>query len=328
MRQERENISASAKDKAPKTPGILTGLSRLVHSVAGRSRLGELLVAKGMLSPAELRQVLRLQKSSGTTIGQICLQKKLVTRSQLGMTVIQQNLLRGLAASILFMTSFTLNTGSAKAGIKDVAARIALTAEFDQARLGPVKAYPGLFGTTEKRSHNLKPFTKWTGMFERFDRELNARTNMQNIKEWQADLISFKGLDLKNMADRVNDMVNDIPYIVDSRNWGKSDYWATPVEFLERGGDCEDFAIAKYAALRSLGVPEERMRLAIVHDNVKDIPHAVLVVYTNQGAYVLDNQTSHMIRADEAGRYRPIFSINRTAWWLHSSPEGTVLASR
>jgi predicted transglutaminase-like cysteine proteinase len=141
-------------------------------------------------------------------------------------------------------------------------------------------------------------------------------------------LENFQGLSLKQMADRVNDMMNERPYISDKRNWGQTDYWATPVEFMKRGGDCEDFAIAKYAALRTLGVPEERLRLAIVQDTQKNIPHAVLVVYTDQGAVLLDNQIKTLVDAERAGRYRPIYSINRQAWWLHSTPDSTRIASR
>lgn len=137
----------------------------------------------------------------------------------------------------------------------------------------------------------------------------------------------YQGDSLYNMAYGVNDLINRQTYITDNRNWGKSDYWATPVEFLTRGGDCEDFAIAKYTALRALGVPEERLRVAIVHDEIKDIPHAVLIVYTEKGAVMLDNQMDKPVKTSETSRYRPIFSINRTAWWLHTKPQNTVIAS-
>jgi predicted transglutaminase-like cysteine proteinase len=53
----------------------------------------------------------------------------------------------------------------------------------------------------------------------------------------------------------------------------------------------------------------------------------VLVVYTDEGAYILDNQSRSMLSATNGGRYRPIFSINRTAWWLHTAPARTILAS-
>jgi predicted transglutaminase-like cysteine proteinase len=122
--------------------------------------------------------------------------------------------------------------------------------------------------------------------------------------------------------------MNEKPYILDNKNWGKSDYWGTPIEFMQRGGDCEDFAIAKYTALRALGVPEERLRIAIVQDTYKNIPHAVLAVYTEDGLFILDNQIKTLVSAESTGRYRPIFSINRTAWWLHNEPDTTRVASR
>lgn len=132
------------------------------------------------------------------------------------------------------------------------------------------------------------------------------------------------------MAESVNAMMNRKKYIVDNKNWGKSDYWATPIEFMARGGDCEDFAIAKYVALRALGVPEEDLRVAIVHDMKKNIPHAILVVYSEKGALILDNQLPDARPAEQIHHYRPIFSINRQGWWLHTAPKGnenTVVAS-
>ena len=143
----------------------------------------------------------------------------------------------------------------------------------------------------------------------------------------QVELGTMHGLSLYEKAEAVHDMMNRTNYITDNKNWGKSDYWATPVEFLERGGDCEDFAIAKYTALSMLGVPEERLRLAIVHDKAKDIPHAVLVVYTERGSYILDNQFETLVNAQYGERYRPIYSINREGWWLHTQPKATLVAS-
>jgi predicted transglutaminase-like cysteine proteinase len=210
-------------------------------------------------------------------------------------------------------------------GIKDIPARIAINASAD---FNKVSAYPGLFGTSEKSSDRLKPFTKWSDMFDRFENQLDGASSRAVIKRLQNDLTAVRGQSIKKMAAFVNNMMNAVPYIKDSNNWGQSDYWATPIEFMQRGGDCEDYAIAKYTALRALGVPEERLRLAIVHDTLKNIPHAVLVVYTDSGSYVLDNQEDQMISAMEAGRYRPIFSINREAWWLHTAEDdGTRLAS-
>jgi predicted transglutaminase-like cysteine proteinase len=101
------------------------------------------------------------------------------------------------------------------------------------------------------------------------------------------------------------------------------------MEFMKNGGDCEDFAITKYVSLRALGVPEERMRLVVLQDMQKNIPHAVLVVYTENGPVVLDNQIKRAMPVEKISHYKPIFSINRDSWWLHTKPRGnvTVVAS-
>jgi predicted transglutaminase-like cysteine proteinase len=47
--------------------------------------------------------------------------------------------------------------------------------------------------------------------------------------------------------------------------WGQVDYWASPLEMLDKGsGDCEDYAIAKYFSLLGLGVPVAKLRMVYV----------------------------------------------------------------
>jgi LDH2 family malate/lactate/ureidoglycolate dehydrogenase len=47
--------------------------------------------------------------------------------------------------------------------------------------------------------------------------------------------------------------------------WGQVDYWASPLETLNKGeGDCEDYAIAKYFTLLAAGVPGSRLRMVYV----------------------------------------------------------------
>ena len=307
-----------------KHTGVLSRLKILMN----RNRLGELMVLKGLLTPRELKQALSYQKTHQGNLGQILLQNRMVSRSDLYKTLAQQLSLRCVTAlvTIFIGVAATGIKPVRAAGIKDIPAQIKLTRTANP-NITPIKAYPALFGSEEKRSHNLDPFTKWTGMFSRFETAIKGARHEQVIREWHGNLQDLQGLPLDMMASRVNDLVNSQRYIIDSRNWGQSDYWETPVEFFTRGGDCEDFAIAKYASLRILGVPEERLRIAIVHDKQKNIPHAVLIVYTDEGAMVLDNQEKQMRPASRVNRYRPIFSINRNAWWLHSRPTATILAS-
>lgn len=309
------------------------GILQTLKSYIDRNRLGELLVLNGQISSGELKTALKQQKKSRQPLGEVLINTGAITANRLRFELGRQMALRFIAAFILCFVSLTsFQVKKAKASkIKDLPAQVYLV-NAGHGTLSNLSAQYNLFGSEEKASYNLKPFTKWIGMFERFEKDIKSRHAQHDMNQWKAELAQFKGLPLHIMAARINDMINKVPYITDDRNWSKSDYWATPVEFLERGGDCEDFAIAKYTALRALGVPEERLRVAIVHDKIKNIPHAVLAVYTDQGVYVLDNQVKNIINASHLERYRPIYSINRTAWWLHSAPQSggsvnTVIAS-
>jgi predicted transglutaminase-like cysteine proteinase len=305
--------------------GILSKFKALLE----RNRLGELMVMNGHLTTGELRYALARQKSTRQNLGHILLEENLISRSDLYSVLAQQWAFRALAGATALIIAFScMGTKSAKAGsIKDVPAQMSLVSTANSA-FAPVSAYPAIFGAAEKRSGNLDPFTKWTTMFNRFERAMNQSSGKQVINDWKADLEPIKGQSIRNMAERVNTLINQVDYVEDNRNYGQSDYWATPVEFFNRGGDCEDYAIAKYVSLRALGVPEDRMRIAIVQDLQKDIPHAVLIVYAEDGgAMVLDNQNKRALNAASYDRYKPIFSINRTAWWLHTEPDTTRLAS-
>ncbi len=304
--------------------GIFTKLKAYLD----RSRLGELLVLKGIITTQQLRLALSQQKETEKPLGQIFLENAMISKRQLTFILGRQISVR-CAAMLMFCTLSMMNVNSKKARadvVRDIPAAISVaspTTDFTK-----VAAYPALFGSHEKKSVSLKAFTKWTSMFERFDRSMTSSSSHRMMQQWKENLSGFQNLPLRDMADEVNALMNQKKYKSDRKNWGKSDYWATPVEFYKNGGDCEDYAIAKYTALRALGVPDNRLRLAIVHDKIKNIPHAVLVVYTDQGAYILDNQVKQMRSASRVDRYRPIFSINRQAWWLHTASKSrTILAS-
>ncbi|MGH1456716.1 MAG: transglutaminase-like cysteine peptidase [Alphaproteobacteria bacterium] len=305
--------------------GVLSSIKTLFD----HNRLGDLLVLKGYISSDDLKNALSLQKIGNEPLGKILIETGQITRFQLLNLLFGQRILRVSAAVFLYGASLTaISKKSYAETIQDVPARImlaSLDSTFDDLR-----EYPALFGASEKRSSNLKAFTKWSDMFKRFDADLNTEQGKKIAQNLKTQISSLKGSSVYETANAVNSFMNQKKYIVDNKNWGKSDYWATPIEFMARGGDCEDFAIAKYAALRALGVPENRMRILILQDQKKNVPHAVLTVYTEKGPMILDNQIKQMKSANSIHHYKPIFSINRTAWWLHTTPKeptSTVIAS-
>ena len=187
--------------------------------------------------------------------------------------------------------------------------------------------YPNLFGTTEIQSASVSLFPKWQGALSRYfdERRLadapceSTLFNRCHLREWNAFLASLRGYDAMTQIGAVNDYMNTRRYIIDPRNYGVPDYWATPLQFLTRNGDCEDYAIAKYLSLRALGFEAAEMRIVVLQDLNLRIAHAILVVYRQGRALVLDNQVRGVIPAETIRHYRPIYSINEEHWWRHRS---------
>jgi predicted transglutaminase-like cysteine proteinase len=190
----------------------------------------------------------------------------------------------------------------------------AVTADVQLAAISPGQ----LFGATAKHSSSLKAFPKWRGMLRLFKEELKSCGPGQCKKaEWYAIIDRLRDKDLMAQLREINAEMNKKRYVPDRVNWNLPDYWATPFQFLQKGGDCEDFAIAKYLALRGLGVPVEDMRIVVLRDFNARVDHAVLAVYVNRNTYILDNRTSKAVPASVIQRYQPVYSINENGWWLY-----------
>jgi len=191
----------------------------------------------------------------------------------------------------------------------------------------------GLFGTREVFSANLTAFTKWDGVVVRTERDLAAAPAAAcgndgpepacAAARWRSFVAELKTLPLRERVERANAVLNRVRYVPADVNWHDPNHWETPYEFLARGGQCQDYAIAKFMALEESGVPDSALRLAVVHDTYSGADHAVAIVYVEGEALVLDNLVAD-VRPDRAiDRYVPYYSINREGWWYHL-PERTA----
>lgn len=111
----------------------------------------------------------------------------------------------------------------------------------------------------------------------------------------------------------VNIFFNRLPFLADLRHWGVEDYWASPAEaFASNGADCEDFSIAKYYALKELGVPIQRLRITYVKAVRLDQAHMVLAYYPEPNAVplILDNLEDWVRPASERADLIPVYSFN------------------
>lgn len=189
-------------------------------------------------------------------------------------------------------------------------------------------ASPSFFNSQEVRSDNLKPFAKWTGALERYDKEKvqaaklqgdcsSSQFNRCHYEQWVKFLVALKGKGKMAQAQAVNDFMNRAHYVTDDANWGEKDFWETPGEFIAKFGDCEDYAIAKFMSLRLLGFTDDEMRVVAVKDLNLKVGHAILVVFIDGKVHVLDNQIKQMVEASRIRHYQPVFSINASSWWRH-----------
>ena len=169
--------------------------------------------------------------------------------------------------------------------------------------------------------------SKWTNVLRRSwatqplaDRACARRVGRDcRLGQWQAFIGGSQALRPREQIRQVHGYVNRFGYREDQDTWGKSDYWAAPGEFFARGGDCEDYAIAKYLSLKQLGFDPENMRILVLRDTRRRLMHAVLLVQHGGETLVLDNNAHRVLTWDEVPHYAPLYSVNEIDFWLHRS---------
>lgn len=143
-----------------------------------------------------------------------------------------------------------------------------------------------------------------------------------------------RGLEADDQIRLINRYVNNRRYRGDrteDRETAVSDgpvkltnRWSTLLEFMQRGGDCEDYATSKYQLLRTLDVPAEDLRVVVVYDRSTREHHAVLAVRRPDGdAWLLDSD-DRIYRGHPFG-YRFVYALNETSIWDHERDQATWL---
>ncbi|MDV6251900.1 transglutaminase-like cysteine peptidase [Vibrio sp. EA2] len=146
------------------------------------------------------------------------------------------------------------------------------------------------------------------------------------VSTWRNTLTELSNADTHEKLAGVNRFFNQLYFVDDNKLWGRTDYWATPLEFLgSNAGDCEDFTIAKYFSLLELGVPDSKMRLVYVKAIELNQFHMVLAYYPTASAepLILDNINGEIVRASHRRDLLPIYSFNGTNLWLIKSSAGS-----
>lgn len=183
-----------------------------------------------------------------------------------------------------------------------------------------------LFGSVELKSGSLKGLPQWTRVLRAMATEAKAFDQCAAdaalcttpiLRHWRNIITSAAKLPRKDRIKAVNDFFNRWPYKQDRELYGVSEYWATPKEFMTRSGDCEDYSIAKYFALRELGFAEDEMRVVILMDQIRGIGHAVLAIYVENDILILDSLSNLILPHTRYKHYVPQYSMNETTRWAH-----------
>ena len=146
-----------------------------------------------------------------------------------------------------------------------------------------------------------------------------GRSARDRIEQWQQLMTDHAGDSEEGKLDAVNEFFNRLSFVDDLIHWGKNDYWATPVEMLATsGGDCEDFSIAKYFTLKTMGVDESKLRLTYVKALKLNQAHMVLTYFPAPSSepLVLDNLVGDIRKAGQRKDLLPVYSFNGEGLWL------------
>jgi predicted transglutaminase-like cysteine proteinase len=128
----------------------------------------------------------------------------------------------------------------------------------------------------------------WSSFCERYPRECAVEAGEPELMiltraTWET---------INNVNRRVNAALKPMS---DSEHWSVEDRW----DLGEDGyGDCEDYQLLKRKLLAGKGLPRRAMRLTVVLDE-KGEGHAVLMVRTDRGDFILDNKTNFVLAWDQ-----------------------------
>ncbi|HVA34660.1 MAG TPA: transglutaminase-like cysteine peptidase [Stellaceae bacterium] len=191
-----------------------------------------------------------------------------------------------------------------------------------------------LYGSTAVFHSDTAVFPQWTDVMQRAARDLSHQRVCASAgdascvpAEWRALIDELAGRPLMAQLEIVNRTFNALPYVTAWQNWHRPSYWETPFELLARGGQCEDYAIAKYLALHAAGVGDNAMRVLIVRDTDLGADHAVLAVDVNGTSYLLDNLDPRIRPVATAPQYRPYYAINLSGYWTYQGGRSELAAA-
>ena len=162
---------------------------------------------------------------------------------------------------------------------------------------------------------------KWFGVWRQWNDEQRtlvdcradrARCTDPAALEFLAIVDSARALKGRAQLGEINRAINlAIRPVSDVAAHGAIDAWSSPLATLTRhSGDCEDYAILKFAALLEAGVSSEDLRVVVVRDTARSEDHGVVAVRHEGEWLVLDNRRLLMLADTQLANYSPLLQLD------------------
>jgi predicted transglutaminase-like cysteine proteinase len=163
---------------------------------------------------------------------------------------------------------------------------------------------------------------KWQGVARKLDDEMvqlalcdgdRDRCVSPAALQFLAIVDNARARDGRARLGEINRAINlAIRPMSDLAQYGEEDVWSSPlVTFAHGAGDCEDYAIAKFVALRQAGISPDDLRIVVMRDTIHGEDHAVAAARLDGHWLTLDNRRMAMIEDADVRNYRPLFVIDQ-----------------
>jgi predicted transglutaminase-like cysteine proteinase len=177
------------------------------------------------------------------------------------------------------------------------------------------------FGLFAKRLSGGSLLEKWKGVEHKLEDDMVQLALCDGDRERCVSPAALRFLDIVDAArardgrarfGEINRAVNlAIRAMSDMAQHGQLDVWSSPLDtFASGAGDCEDYAIAKFAALRMAGVASEDVRIVVLRDVLHGEDHAVVLARLDGHWLTLDTRRMAMIEDIDVRNHRPLFAID------------------
>ena len=186
------------------------------------------------------------------------------------------------------------------------------------------------FGGSADQASTLSMWKRWREFKTGVEKDVGAlarcRVDDAACSEAELRLVAIIA-SVRQVAGRakigiINRSINlTIAYASDALRHAKDDVWSSAIETITAGrGDCEDFAIVKYVALREAGIQAEDLRLLVGKLRYGEA-HAVLAVKVDGRWLILDNRRMTMVDDSEATEMRPLFAFDSEGIKHYDAPK-------